>query len=524
MPSKYHYSLQFLQFLKTACVVIKTVNCVVVEQIVVVFLRGLHNHKFWFKLHNLINMIISCAQVKYRKTGRTTDNVTRRAPASRHPKPVQCVSGIRKKPQSRVAPSSSQSVAPHWQQLKPQQGEDIGKTIHVDEGSMCHLEQSTGFHGQILDCVRRDMTVSSGGSPRAPHDNLMNNDSSCSSLDGNVHFTTVSHNPSVDNPIGCHYLTADSPTARRDMYDDNSTLSHFLSVDSPTMSPNIVDNRMVSQGHYADSSSDVSVVSSCARYSDCYDANHSRRTVIADSNDGISKTNYEILNMNVDRSKTNFERINMNVDRSKTNYERINLNEDRSKTNYERINMNEDNSNTNYEIIDLNKNVTNSKCVGMSMTEDIMRVNYERMNRNNDRMMTKRDGVDMNENGSEANCDRPTSNRHSSHVVHIKQLLQCERAHDLAAATRPYSGASLVSLLGHLSDNVVRELVKWMKTLPFYDLLPVSVHKQYLAEKWYDILLLTMLAHQACATDPQGGDTDDVSGYVARNVRRLQVR
>ena len=495
-------------------------------------------------------MMISCAQVKYRKTGRTTDNVTRRAPASRHPKPVQCVSGIRKKPQPRVVPSSSLSVAPQWQQLKPQ---GINETNHVDEGSMCHLEQSTAFHGQIMDCVRRDRIVSCG-SPRAPHDKLMNNDSSRSSLDANVHFTTASHNPIVDNPIGCHYLTADSPTARRDMYDDNSTLSHFLNVESPTTSHDLtVDNRVVSQGHYSDSSSGVSVVSSCARYSDCYDANHSRRTVIADSrdsNDGLSKTNYETLNMNVDRSKSNFEMINMNdrisktnyerinEDRSKTNYERINLNdgitttnydiiklsEDRSKTNYGVINMNDDRNKSNYEIIDVNKNLTESNCVGTSMTEDIMRVNYERMNRNNDRRKTKRDGVDMNENGSEMNCDRPTSNRHSSHVVHIKQLLQCERAHDLAAATRPYSGASLVSLLGHLSDNVVRELVKWMKTLPFYDLLPVSVHKQYLAEKWYDILLLTMLAHQACATDPQGCDTEDVSGYVARNVRRLQVR
>ena len=392
-----------------------------------------------------------------------------------------------------------------------------------------------------MDCVRRDRTVSSG-SPSAPHDQLMNTDSSSPSLDGNVHFTTASHNPSIDNPIGCHYLTADSPTTRRDMYDDNSTLSHFLRVESPaTNHDQTVDNQIVSQGHYADSNCGVSVVSSCARYSDSCDMNQSRRTVIADSrdsNDGISKTNYEILNMNVDRSKTNFEMIdmndrisktnyetlNMNVDRSKTNYERINMNEDRIKTNYERINMNVDRSTENYKIIDVNKNLTNSNSVRMSMSEDIMRVNYEIMNRNNDRRKTKRDGVDMNENGSDTNCDRPTSNRHSSHVVHIKQLLQCERAHDLAAATRPYSGASLVSLLGHLSDNVVRELVKWMKTLPFYDLLPVSVHKQYLAEKWYDILLLTMLAHQACATDPQGGDTDDVSGYVARNVRRLQVR
>ena len=466
--------------------------------------------------------MISCVQVKYRKTGRTTDNITRRAPASKHPKPVQCVSGIRKKPQSRVVPSSSQSVAPRWQQLKPH---NLNKTI--DEGSMCHIEQSTAFHGQMMDCVRRDRTVSSG-SPRAPHDELINTESSRSSLDSNVHFTTASHNPSVDDPIGCHYLTADSPTTRRDMYDGNSTLSHFLSVDSPTTSHDLtVDNRILSQAHYADNSSGVSVVSSCGRYSDCCDMNHSRRTVIADSrdsNDGISKTNYETLNMNVDRSKTNFERIDMNDGITTTNYDIIKLSEDRSKTNYGVINMNDDRNKSNYEIIDVNKNFTESNCVGTSMTEDIMRVNYERMNRNNDRRKTKRDGVDMNENGSEANCDRPTNNRHSSHVVHIKQLLQCERAHDLAAATRPYSGASLVSLLGHLSDNVVRELVKWMKTLPFYDLLPVSVHKQYLAEKWYDILLLTMLAHQASATDPQGGDTDDVGGYVARNIRRLQVR
>ena len=496
--------------------------------------------------------MISCAQVKYRKTGRTTDTLTRRAPASRHPKPVQCVSGIRKKPQSRVV-LSSQSVVPRWQQLKSQR--DINETIHVDDSSLCNLDQSSPFHGQMIDYVCSDRTVCAG-SPKASHDQFMNTGSSSPILDRNVHDTTASHNPTVDNPIVSRYLTADSPTARRDMYDDNSTLSHFVSADSRATSNGMtVDNRIVGHAHYADSSPGVNMVSSCASYSDCCDMNNSRRTVIADSrdsNEGISKSNYEILNMNVDRSKSNYEILDMNVDRSKSNYEILdmnvdssktvtetinmndnrsntnygilNLNEDGSKTNYWRINTNEDRSKTNYDTIDVNKNMTEFTCVGTSMTEDIIRVNYERMNRNNNRSKTKRDGVDMNEN---RNCDRlniKTGNRHSSHVVHIKQLLQCEHAHDLAAATRPYSGASLVTLLGNLSDNVVRELVKWMKTLPFYDLMPVSVHKQYLAEKWYDLLLLTMLAHQASATDPQGDDADDVSGYVARNVRRLQVR
>ena len=298
-------------------------------------------------------------------------------------------------------------------------------------------------------------------------------------IDGGIHNRNMSAeslsvsedtNMSTGNHSASHnrQINADSATVSHYPNADSPTVSRYLKADSPTVSRYLsAESPTVSRYLSADSPTVSRHLSA--------DSPTVSRHLSADS-PTVSHVRYS-------------DNVDMNHTRRTVIADSRKMTEDRSQTSYDRVNMN---------VLYGNINYNNENMDSHHMNQSIHKMSFS---------------VDSETKSSDI----------VDHLVHVNELLQCEHAHDLAAATQPYSGASLTTLLQHLSDNVVRELVKWMKTLPFYNQLPISVHRHCLAEKWYDLLLLTMLAHQACTGHAQDSTTDDVNSHVARNVRRLQV-
>jgi len=412
--------------------------------------------------------LLFCAQVKYRKPGRTADASSRRTTARR----LKSVGGVGSSSKhSRSLDQADRTGQKLWLQQDVTQATP---DTHSDT-CVCQRQPSAGFCGRLVHgadgiTVSQDSADMSADSLGVSHDRNMAADMSAdmsresvtlsddTSMSGSRQFS-ASHDRNLlqDSPSHDTYMnadnsnlsqysniTVDNPSVcyNRNIHADGATVSQYENADSPTVSRYLsADSPTVSRYLNADSSS---VITCGVRYADGADMNRSRRSVIADSRE-MADRQTEVI--------------------------------------YDRVSVN-----------------------AVGETSDSRHSNNTGSRHSN-----------------HTNMEDADRGRSGSHLVHIEQLLRCEQTHDLATATQPYSGVALSTLLRHLSDNVVRELVKWMKTLPFYDRLPMSVHRQCLAEKWYDLLLLTMLAHQACTGQPHDGSSDDVNSHVACNVMRLQV-
>ena len=90
----------------------------------------------------------------------------------------------------------------------------------------------------------------------------------------------------------------------------------------------------------------------------------------------------------------------------------------------------------------------------------------------------------------------------------ISELLECEKYLNIVNYSLPLnqvvdeeSQNNTNRILCDLGDNIVRQLVQWMRHLPFYAELPLSLHTKILTGRWHEILLLTMAAHQPAQKD-----------------------
>ena len=86
----------------------------------------------------------------------------------------------------------------------------------------------------------------------------------------------------------------------------------------------------------------------------------------------------------------------------------------------------------------------------------------------------------------------------------ISRLIDCEKKQDIVNYNFPVNGVNadgqplnITKVLCELGDNIVCQLVHWMRHLPFYSDIPLPLHTKILTSRWHDVLLLTMAVHQA---------------------------
>ncbi len=97
----------------------------------------------------------------------------------------------------------------------------------------------------------------------------------------------------------------------------------------------------------------------------------------------------------------------------------------------------------------------------------------------------------------------------------IGRLIDCEKKQDIVNYNFPVNGVSIdgqplniTKVLCELGDNIVCQLVHWMRHLPFYSDIPLPLHTKILTSRWHDVLLLTMAVHQASKEPPKLTDME----------------
>lgn len=76
--------------------------------------------------------------------------------------------------------------------------------------------------------------------------------------------------------------------------------------------------------------------------------------------------------------------------------------------------------------------------------------------------------------------------------------------------------------LSGLGDTIVKELVRWIKHLPFESMLPLEVQTEMLTQKWYSELLLIMSMHHAWNQLQEGsGAGQSALQHRDRHMRKL---
>ena len=85
----------------------------------------------------------------------------------------------------------------------------------------------------------------------------------------------------------------------------------------------------------------------------------------------------------------------------------------------------------------------------------------------------------------------------------ILELIECEKSLNIVNYKFPLnhindegSHNNNSKVLCELGDNIVCQLVQWMRHLPFYADIPLPLHTKLLTKRWHEILLLIMVVHQ----------------------------
>ena len=85
----------------------------------------------------------------------------------------------------------------------------------------------------------------------------------------------------------------------------------------------------------------------------------------------------------------------------------------------------------------------------------------------------------------------------------ISELIECEKSLNIVNYKFPLNHVNdegnqtnTSKVLCDLGDNIVCQLVQWMRHLPFYTEIPLPLHTKLLTKRWHEILLLTMAVHQ----------------------------
>ena len=85
----------------------------------------------------------------------------------------------------------------------------------------------------------------------------------------------------------------------------------------------------------------------------------------------------------------------------------------------------------------------------------------------------------------------------------ISELIDCEKSLNIVNYKFPLNHVNdegnknnTSKVLCDLGDNIVCQLVQWMRHLPFYAEIPLPLHTKLLTKRWHEILLLTMAVHQ----------------------------
>ena len=85
----------------------------------------------------------------------------------------------------------------------------------------------------------------------------------------------------------------------------------------------------------------------------------------------------------------------------------------------------------------------------------------------------------------------------------ISELIECEKSLNIVNYKFPLNHVNdegnrnnTSKVLCDLGDNIVCQLVQWMRHLPFYAEIPLPLHTKLLTKRWHEILLLTMAVHQ----------------------------
>lgn len=80
----------------------------------------------------------------------------------------------------------------------------------------------------------------------------------------------------------------------------------------------------------------------------------------------------------------------------------------------------------------------------------------------------------------------------------LNYLLQCEKQDSVMLYRLPMTMTQDISqILGKLADDIVCELVVWMKKLPMYSQLNSATRTNILATKWHELLVLSTSVHHA---------------------------
>ena len=96
----------------------------------------------------------------------------------------------------------------------------------------------------------------------------------------------------------------------------------------------------------------------------------------------------------------------------------------------------------------------------------------------------------------------------------ISELIECEKSVNIVNYKFPLNRINdqgnhnnTSKVLCELGDNIVCQLVQWMRHLPFYGDIPLPLHTKLLTKRWHEILLLTMAVHQPSSYDSAGSKT-----------------
>lgn len=108
----------------------------------------------------------------------------------------------------------------------------------------------------------------------------------------------------------------------------------------------------------------------------------------------------------------------------------------------------------------------------------------------------------------------------------IENLLECNKLLDISNLYQveklfQTNTEGVAKLLCELGENVVEQLVLWMKKLRFFNEIPIQIYTQLLSDKWHELLVLITVAYKAINGETNKGMTADE--LYNSNMEKLKV-